>query len=69
MKEKEIESLSIEITAKLISKIVLKLNELEMTNKNRTKIVKWDFDVDKMLLFGEFEYGVKFEEKIVLGGE
>ena len=66
MVEDGIKDLSIKITSKLVSAIILKLNELEMTNKNCTKIVKWDFDVDNMLLFGEFEYGVKFEEKIEL---
>ena len=69
MEEKELKDLSIKITAKLISKIVLKLNELELKNKNKTKIVSWDFDTDTMEVFGEFEYGVKFREKILLGGE
>ena len=69
MEEKELKDLSIKITAKLISKIVLKLNELELKNKNNTKIVSWDFDTDTMEVFGEFEYGVKFREKILLGGE
>ena len=69
MEEKELKDLSIKITAKLISKIVLKLNELKSKNKNNTKIVSWDFDTDTMEVFGEFEYGVKFREKILLGGE
>lgn len=69
MNEKEIQSLSIGITNKLINEIMIKLDEIESTNKNRTKIVKWDFDVDKMEVFGEFEYGVKFRRKIKLGGE
>ena len=65
MNEKEIKELSKMITNKLISKIFIKLNELEM--KTGKEIEVWNFDDENLIVFGEFKDGEYFEEKI--GGE
>lgn len=64
-----VERLSKRITNKLVAELLIMLEEIESNNKNCTKIEWWDFDVDKMEVFGEFEHGVKFREKLILGGE
>ena len=59
-----IKGLSAKITSKIITKIILELEELEANNKS--EIISWGFDVDKMNLYGEFENGLKFEKEIEL---
>ena len=58
MSEEEIKELSGIITTKLVSKILIKLQEIEGI-KNK-KISKWDYDDVNMILYGEFEDGREF---------
>ena len=58
MSEEEIKELSGMITTKLVSKILIKLQEIEGI-KNK-KISKWDYDDVNMILYGEFEDGREF---------
>lgn len=65
MEEKDIEKLSKMITDKIVSEILLKLNELETLTGE--EIDSWNFDDENMIVFGEFKDGNYFERKI--GGE
>ena len=58
MSEEEIKELSGMITTKLVSKILIKLQEIESIKDK--KISKWDYDDVNMILYGEFEDGREF---------
>ena len=62
LKEEEIEEISSMITKKIVLKIVMKLDEIEAKENKKIKI--WNYDDENLIIFGEFEDGEEFSEKI-----
>lgn len=62
MKEEEIEELSGMITKNVVLRIVMKLDEIEAREEKKIKL--WNYDDENVLIYGIFEDGKEFSEKI-----
>ena len=62
MVEEEIEELSTMITKKVVLRIVMKLDEIEAREEKKIKL--WNYDDENVLIYGIFEDGEEFSEKI-----